>query len=207
MNFDFSQMIDLKRFLEGMVETLVLICVLLFMAFRRRVKEWLEKKINRQFETIISKSARVRDHLIELRALYDADRVLLFRLHNGQYYFGGEGADKVSMTDFYQGPGIASPEGMTTTKQNIPVTHWSQTFKFIADDGIQLLNVDDENVDPGLRQMMSLDGVSWMLVGAVKDRRGHWRGILFIGWFDKPRKVETDHAEAYLTKIGDLIGV
>jgi len=200
---DIKSFIDKHEIISNILNLAGLGAMFLFAGFYGKIKEWLEKKTNDKFERSINKTSLIRDNLAELRAITGAARVLLFQLHNGQYYFSGEGADKMSLTHFVVDSGVAVPERAGTRLQNIPVTYWPETFRKMADNGYFGKPAEDF-VDPFTAQMFSLDGVDYAVVGPVKDRRGFWRGVLVVCSMDGSR-LEHEHAAAYGQKIGDLL--
>lgn len=204
MNID--NLIDTKELLSSVANVAVLVIVLLFTTFSKKVKSWLEKKTNEKFVKSIDKSPIVRDQLTEVRALMDADRALLFQLHNGQYYFSGEGADKLSLSHFVADAGVALPDRAGTRLQNIPISYWPETFKIMQTRGF-FLEQTDGFVDPFNAQMFAVDGVESVVCGPVKDRKGHWKGVLIIEFMQKRKEVDLTIATEYGQRIGDLLSL
>jgi len=201
-----SNLIDTKELLSGIANLTTLVIILLFTAFSKKVKVWLEKKTNEKFENSINKSSLIRDHLAELRAMMGADRALLFQLHNGQYYFSGEGADKLSLTHFVVDAGVAIPDRAGTRLQNIPISYWPETFKIMQSRGY-FLEQSEAFVDPFNAQMFSVDGVASVVCGPVKDRRGFWRGVIVVEFLNPVAKTKVEIASEYGQKIGDLLSL
>jgi len=201
-----GNLIDTKDLLSHVIDIGAVVALLLFSTFSKKIKEWLESKVNAKFERSINKTSIVRDLLAELRAIYEADRVLLFQLHNGQYYFSGEGADKLSLTHFVVGAGIAIPDRSGARLQNIPTTYWPELFKTMSEEGYFSAAVA-EFTDPFAAQMFSVDGVTHAICGPVKDRRGHWRGMLVVSYLSEVTSLSTDVATEYGQKIGDFLSL
>ena len=203
---EISNFIDVKDVLGHATDLTLLVIGLFFAGFSKKIKEWLEKKTNDKFERSINKTSLVRDSLAELRALYQADRVLLFQLHNGQYYFSGEGADKLSLTHFVVDAGVAVPDRAGTRLQNIPVTYWPETFKIMSEKGYFSSECTDFH-DPFIAQMFAVDGVTSVICGPIKDRRGFWRGVLIVSFMDSTTSAGVDLTAEYGQKLGDLLSL
>ncbi len=207
MSIEWEKIADIKSFLSNLADTLLLAAILLVGAMSKRIKAWLESKSNKKFVSSINRSSEVRDRVAELRALYDADRVMLFQLHNGQYYFGGEGAEKCSMTHFVVSRGVSIPTDSGTKYQNIPTTHLAHTLKKLNSDKPILLKTEGDISDPFLSHLLLLDGNEWIIAGPIKDRKGHWRGLAILAWLNDPGDLDTETFVEYSKQIGDLIGV
>lgn len=203
---DLKKFIDMRELLPELANVTMLVILLLFTAFNKKIRAWLEHKTNEKFENSINKSSLIRDHLAELRAILGADRVLLFQLHNGQYYFSGEGADKLSLTHFVVDAGVAVPDRAGTRLQNIPISYWPETFKIMQTRGY-FLEQAVQFVDPFNAQMFSVDGVVSVLCGPVKDRRNFWRGVLVVEFLSEVKKTSVSTASEYGQKIGDLLSL
>ena len=203
---DISKLVDAKEILSALGNLTGLVILLLFTAFSKKVKEWLEKKTNDKFERSINKSSILRDNLAGLRAITKADRAMLFQLHNGQYYFSGEGADKLSLTHFVVDAGVAVPDRAGTRLQNIPISYWPETFKIMSNSGYFLAQ-SNEFIDPFVAQMFSVDGVSTVVCGPVKDRRGFWRGVLVVEYLSPVSKASVTDVAACGQEIGDLLSL
>lgn len=202
---DLSQLVSLKDIVSHLGDVTVLVISLTFIGFSKRIKEWLERKTNEKFENSINKNTLIRDMLAELRALYGSGRVSLWQLHNGQYYFSGEGADKLSLTHFVLNAGVSIPEGLATKLQNVPITHWTDAFSRMAKDGYHFISSHDL-LDPFLAETCTVNGSRALVMGPVKDRRGHWRGVLVISFVhDEIDLAETRTAEEYGRRLGDLL--
>lgn len=197
-------LVSFKEILSHLGDVTILVISLLFVGFSKRIKDWLEKKTNEKFEHSINKNTLIRDMLAELRALYGSDRVALWQLHNGQYYFSGEGADKLSLTHFVLQPGVSIPEGLGTKLQNVPVTHWTDAFSRMAKEGYHFVESKDL-LDPFLAQSCTINGTRALVKGPVKDRRGHWRGVLIVEFTQDADAADTAQAEDYGLRIGDLL--
>ena len=65
----------------------------------------------------------------------------------------------------------------------------------------------DAFVDPFNAQMFSVDGVSTVVCGPVKDRRGFWRGVLVVEYLEKKNKSDVHIAAEYGQRIGDLLSL
>lgn len=206
MNIEWEKIADIKSFLSNLADTLLLALIILAGAMSKRIKAWLESKSNKKFVSSINRSSYVRDRVAELRALYGADRVMLFQLHNGQYYFGGEGAEKCSMTHFVVGRGVSIPTDSGTKYQNIPTTHLAHTLKLINTQVPHITKVDGGITDPFLSHLLLLDANEWIVIGPVKDRRGNWRGLVIMAWMDGPGDLDLRTFTDYSKQIGDLIG-
>lgn len=197
---------DTKELFSNIVSMTTLVIAISFTAFQKKIRAWLEKRVNDKFENSINKSSLIRDHLAELRAMLAADRALLFQLHNGQYYFSGEGADKLSLTHFVVDAGVAIPDRAGTRLQNVPISYWPETFKIMQSKGY-FMEQSDAFVDPFNAQMFSVDGVSTVVCGPVKDRRGFWRGVLVVEYLEKKNKSDVHIAAEYGQRIGDLLSL
>lgn len=196
----------LKDLLSSAGDLIILLVAILLTAGSRRIKAWLEKRTDLRFQNSITNSSHIRDSLTELRALYEADRVMLFQLHNGQYYFSGEGADKLTMTHFVVANGIAPPSDMPKL-QNIPITYWPDLFSAMTQKGYLALTID-EVTDPYARQVFTLDGVTSLIVGPVKDRRNYWRGVLVVvSVNDDAQRPPVDTAARYAATIADRLSL
>lgn len=206
MSVDLNSFVDFKDILSHVTDIAPLVAVVFFTTFSRKIKSWLENKVNAKFERSINKTSLVRDHLAELRAIYEADRVLLFQLHNGQYYFSGEGADKLSLTHFVVGAGVAVPDRAGTRLQNIPTTYWPELFETMSKKGY-VFAAAALFTDPFAAQMFSMDGVSYVICGPVKDRRGHWRGMLIVSFLSDVPQQKVAIATEYGQKLGDLLSL
>ena len=203
---EIGNFVDFKEILPEATNVATLIVMLALAAFQKKIRTWLEHKTNQKFENSINKSSLIRDHLAELRAIMGADRVLLFQLHNGQYYFSGEGADKLSLTHFVVDAGVAIPDRAGTRLQNIPISYWPETFKIMQSEGYFLDDASDF-VDPFNAQMFSVDGVVSVVCGPVKDRRNFWRGVLVVEYLNEVKKVSVHTVAEYGQKIGDLLSL
>lgn len=206
MNIEWEKIADIKSFISNLADILLIIGVILVTALSKRLKVYFEDISNRKFVNSINKSSHVRDLLTEVRVLYAADRVMLFQLHNGQYYFGGEGAEKCSMTHFVVSRGVAIPSDSGTKYQNIPTTHLAHTLKNIDEAIPQLVKVETGVEDPFLSHLLLLDGNEYIVMAPVKDRRGHWRGLIILSWMGNPEILDLEVFQKYSSKIGDLIG-
>ena len=195
---------DMREILSHAADIALLAALLLFTALSSKIKAWLEKQTNAKFERSINKHSRIRDQLAELRALYNADRVLLFQLHNGQYYFSGEGADKLSLTHFTVDAGIAIPDKAGTRLTNIPHTYLPELFKMMNEQDMFFIETA-AMVDPFAAQMFSLDGVEASIVGPVKDRKGMWRGVMFICFMNQTVPQDCRIAKLHSKRIADLL--
>jgi hypothetical protein len=198
--------VDFKEVLPEISNMTMLVIMLAITTFSKKIRTWLEKKTNEKFENSINKSSLIRDHLAELRAIMGADRVLLFQLHNGQYYFSGEGADKLSLTHFVVDAGVAVPDRAGTRLQNIPISYWPETLKIMQTKGY-FLEQASGFADPFNAQMFSVDGVFSVVCGPVKDRRGFWRGVIVVEYLNEVRKAPVPIASEYGQKIGDLLSL
>lgn len=184
----------------------LIVGIALLAAFQRKIKDWLEKKTNDKFVRSINKTSIIRDMLAEVRALYGADRVLLFQLHNGQYYFSGEGADKLSLTHFVTDVGIAVPERAGTRLQNILTSYWPETLKTLAEKQC-FYAASSDFTDPFMAQMLAIDGVQFVLCSAVKDRKKLWKGVLVVCFMKDNGSDDASIMQEYATKIGDLLSL
>ena len=202
---DIKSFIDKHEIISNILNLAGLGAMFLFAGFYGKIKEWLEKKTNDKFERSINKTSLIRDNLAELRAITGAARVMLFQLHNGQYYFSGEGADKMSLTHFVVDSGVAVPDRAGTRLQNIPVAYWPDAFKEMTASGYFGKDAS-QFTDPFTAQMFSLDGVDYAVIGPVKDRRGFWRGVLIVCNMDGSKPSHEDCA-IYGQKIGDLLSL
>lgn len=201
---DLSKLIDFKEILSNLGDVTLLVIGVLATVFSKRIKAWLEKKTNEKFEHSINKSTQVRDMLAELRALYGASRVSLWQLHNGQYYFSGEGADKLSLTHFVLGVGVAIPDGIATKLQNVPITHWVESFSRMSKEGYYYVRTEDI-VDPFPAESAITNGTKSLIFGPVKDHRGHWRGILSISFAHYEDDPNVEVAAQYGKNLGALL--
>ena len=196
--------LDIKDIVSHAADITLVAALLLFTTSSSKIKAWLEKQTNDKFERSINKNSRIRDQLAELRVLYGAERVLLFQLHNGQYYFSGEGADKLSLTHFNVDAGIAVPENPGTRLANIPFTYLPDLFKLMTEKGMFFVKTSDM-ADPFAAQMLSMDGVEACVVGPIKDRRSFWRGVLLICFMSVPATPDISSATAHAKRIADLM--
>lgn len=201
-----SDYIDAKEILSHITDIAPVAAVFLFTSFSSSIKAWLEKKTNDKFERSINKNSTIRDVLAEVRALYDADRVLLFQLHNGQYYFSGEGADKLSLTHFTVHAGVAVPDRAGTRLQNIPVTYFPEAFKMMSEQGCFFAQAT-EFEDPFAAQMFSVDGVQAAICGPIRDRKKLWRGVLFVCFLNDKEELDLEVASTHAQRIADLLTI
>jgi hypothetical protein len=199
-----SDLVDTKELWSNSIEIGLLIGGLVFASFSKKIKGWLEKQTNIKFERSINTLTTIRDSLAELRGFYDADRVMLYQLHNGQYYFSGEGADKLSLTHFVLKMGVAVPDRVGTKLQNIPITYWPEMFRRMTAEGYffeRWANI----IDPALATQLTLSGVEAIIMGPIKDGRGYWRGVLLISFMKEVDEKDVKLAQEYGRKLGDLL--
>lgn len=196
--------IDTKDILSHLIDIITVVALFLFTTFSAKIKAWLEKKTNEKFELSINKNSLIRDQLAELRALYGADRVLLLQLHNGQYYFSGDGADKLTLTHFTVDVGIAVPDRASARMVNIPYTYLPDLFRRMTEEGVFFVPTS-EMADPYAAQMLAMDGVESSICGPIKDRKGLWRGVLFVCFMRSEEEKELDTAETHARRIADLL--
>lgn len=201
----FTELLDLPHILTNTMSILFIVgCFFVAMA-TDKVKAWLEKTTNKKFNRSVNKNAQVNNDLAGLRALYDADRVLLYQIHNGQYYFSGEGADKLSLTNFVLNAGIAVPSDLSSKHANILTSHWPDTFMHMEKEGCFHTSVEDAK-DKVFAQTMALDGTKDVILAPVKDSRGMWRGVLVLCYLSPCENVEYGDLKKYSVSIGDLLG-
>lgn len=199
-----TELLDLPRLFSNTLNIALLVIVFLVTLGSDKLKAWLEKNTNRKLVRSVDKNSRVNSLLSEVRVLYDADRVLLYQLHNGQYYFSGEGADKLSLTNFVLKTGVAVPTEIPSRHTNILISHWANTFSKMGELGTSHMTID-ELKDPSYQQIMSVDGVISVVTSPVKDRQGMWKGIIILCYMDECTDVRLEEIKKYSIMIGDLL--
>jgi hypothetical protein len=192
---------DLAHLFNNVTNIAFLVVVFFLTIGSERVKTWLEKNTDNRFKRSVDKNGRVNVLLNEVRGIYDADRVLLYQLHNGQYYFGGDGAEKLSLTNYVLAPGIAMP---SDSKISHLTSHLPHLLSTMSDKGYVHLTLD-QITDPAYQQVLAADGVCDVIMGPIKDRQGLWKGVLVLCYRSPCVEIDFKVVGEYSLKLGDLL--
>lgn len=161
--------------------------------FLNKLKSW---KANR-FRHILNKNLRVKDLLTEIKVFYDADRVELFQFHNGDYYMSKASIQKLSLTHFVVGRGVAISEGIDTNYQNIPLGYIGKSINQLATEHPYIFSkISDFAEDNYLGGLFRLNGASSILLRGI-FRKDDMIGILAVTWLEE---VELNSEQIHMIK-------
>jgi hypothetical protein len=186
-------------------DILVLMLVAFFVAGFKTIKEWLILKKSKNFDSTINHNAKINNLLSEVRVLYAADRVMLFQLHNGEYFLSGESNMKASMTHFVVKTGASCPIG--NIYQNVPTTHLVHTFHTLKAEGSSFYSItsEDSDCDPTLRHLLALIGTRWAQIVPVRKSHDAWMGFIALSWMEDIEKPALPLLNSYAQQISDIL--
>lgn len=195
-----------NKFQSGFFEIIgyVIGAIGLFIAAQLR-KWFLAKKFFDPSKMII-KNVQVRDFLIELRALIDADRVKLFQFHNGEYYVSGESVMKISMTHVAVKTGISYPEMANNHYSSIPTSYMTRVLQSLYKEEFLVLHTQNLEDDQYLKHIFVAHGVKCAVLYPVSNIKGQWIGILMAVWLsDVEPAYDLLDFQSSAAKIGQLL--
>jgi hypothetical protein len=195
-----------KELITTVSDILVLVMVAFFITFFKKIKEWLILRKSKTFDLTINKNSRLNNLLVELRLLYEADRVMFFQLHNGEYFLSGESNMKSSMTHFVVRTGIESPIG--NIYQNVPTTHLVHTFQDLKSKGYGWYEITGTtDCDPTMRHLLALVGTRWTLIVPVKKSSNAWMGFIALSWMEDTQMPDLVQVQEYAQQIADILNI
>lgn len=129
-----------------------------------------------------TKNLRIKELLQEIIILFDADRTLLFQIHNGEYFVSGESSRKMSLTHFEVGKEIApiSPSDVQCY-QGIPLTFMASTFSALENQNCLTIHRSSENVKEFQypKSLIALGGCESTAILKIPGPKGAV-GLLFV---------------------------
>lgn len=197
---------NFKSFISNMADVMVVLLLAGATMLSGKVKEAIKKRSQKRFEKGIENNVKIKELMIELRGLSDADRVKLFQFHNGEYYTSGESIMKASLTHIVLNTGVSMPGATPSAHQSIPTTHLLYLLNNLQTNGLFETYADLENVkDPFFQYMFMSSGTRKAVFVPIRDVRKHWIGFLAITYRYEKEQIDTQEVRDYAEKIGILL--
>lgn len=194
------------KFTDSLMEIGGYILAAIGLFFSAQIKKWF---ISKQFfdpSKMITKNVQVRDYLIELRALIEADRVKLFQFHNGEYYVSGESVMKLSMTHVSVRTGISYPELANTHYSSIPTSYLTRILQSLYKEEFLIIHANSLEEDQYLKHIFVAHGIKTAILYPVANAHGQWIGIIMAVWLgDIEPSIDLLDLQSSSAKIGQLL--
>ena len=170
------------------------------------VKNWFSKAKFFDAARMINYNSKIRDLLVELRTVQNADRAKLFQFHNGEYFVSGESVMKFSLTHVAMKTGISFPE-LSASYVSVPTGYLTRTLEALQTDGVHKIVTEESEDDFFLKHIFVAEGIQYCLMAPVMDNKGHWVGFVMCVWLNESRpKNSYTELEHYAAKIGSALG-
>ena len=166
-----------------------------------RLREWF-KHIKFDGPRHINKNSTIRDALVEIRAIQDADRAILFQFHNGDKFVSGESIMKLMMTHVVMKTGISFPIDLYEAG-SIPTTHITKTLFELNKSGCIYATMQDDSY---LCHMFTAGNIESSIMLQVKSYKDEWIGVLMLVYLQRHvGEINIDDLQAYASKIGQTL--
>jgi len=199
-------MADKATFLDSVMEVGGYVLAAIGLFFSAQIKKWFVSKSFFDPSKMISKNVQVRDFLIELRALIDADRVKLFQFHNGEYYVSGESVMKLSMTHVAVKTGISYPELANIHYSSIPTSYLTRILQSLYKEEFLIVHTQILEDDQYIKNIFIAHGIKSAILYPVSNVKGQWIGILMAVWIgDVEPTIDLLDLQSSSAKIGQLL--
>jgi hypothetical protein len=167
-----------------------------------KLKTFWKDKRYRKLHKGLDQNAIAREHMIELRGYYQADRVGIMQFHNGDYYISHESMMKMTLTHLVMGQGVAYPISSQSQLQNIPTTHFLHVLQELKSKGFAFYNSKAPVQDAYLKHIFTFSGSKSSLYAPMRDARGNWMGIILVTWLADHKKPDEEQLLKYADRIG-----
>jgi len=169
------------------------------------VRTWFSNRKFFDAAKMINRNSNIRDLLVELRTVQNADRAKLFQFHNGEYFVSGESVMKLSLTHVAMKTGISFPE-MSASYVSVPTGYLTRTLAAMHEDGIHEVFTDDSEDDFFLKHVFVAEGIQYCLMAPVMDNKKNWVGFVMCVWLhdSKPHTLPKE-LEHFTAKIGSAL--
>ncbi len=154
-----------------------------------KVKKFFKKQIDLVSDKKLNHNSHIRDLIIEIRANYDADRVLLYQFHNGDFYASGASYKKASITHQAIKKGVA-PMSDITAHLSIPITMITPCLKDLEGKEYCVSNVHLADDNCYFKYLLLESGVQKCLISLINNNKGISMGIIFICWLNEIEPAE-----------------
>ena len=171
---------DWFRLIELSITSLTSIVIALIGAgfFRRMSERKLKTKSKENLLEQIKKDEIVHLAIRDLRRKYNADRVYVWRFHNGGTFYTNAPMQKMSITYERNSDGL---ERKAQKNQNLLVSNFTSYIKDVMDLNMFFSNINDVE-DIGLRAIMQSNGTKSHVAVPIFDRDQHLVGIFSMDW-------------------------
>lgn len=193
---------DLLHYLGSLIAG-VLIGVLGFIAAKTKMAV---KHMNIMSHKALNRNLRIVSTMQEMRGLIDADRVMLYQFHNGDYYASGESAQKISMTHYVLNRGVEMPTGIGEYHQNVPASYVVYLLDYVRQHRIWFGHTKGAQADTFcyFRPLLIRDGVKSCLFAGLYGKNDVMLGLILVAWLDpviEPSETERDKIAEYVNTI------
>lgn len=192
-------MFDVTAIIEESGKVIVGVAVGLGAPFVPTIKKWLRKKLT--VGETISQSGEIQALLGELRVLSSADRVGIYKFHNGGVFSNKRPIWRIACAHESCGPGVkpASADPVFASRVLPLVNHLfddqTKSSHLSRLDGLYCIKTDD--MDSGYsRAALESQGVSYTIQRPVRDRYGLTIGYIAIDFCNFGRSFQLDPAIA-----------
>lgn len=177
--------LNFDEFWSGIGQVIVGILAGLLAFASSKVKKLLTERRSKCPFRLVNASMSIKDLLTEIRVLFDADRVKLFQVHNGDYFVNGSSSQKITLTHFVVRTGVGSPYGIETTHQNIPISYVVGCIDQCLKNPVYFSQVGDMADDMYFKALIRHNGSETALFSGVFDRHKGLLGIVVVTWLER----------------------
>lgn len=157
-------------------------------------REWYQKRSKRDLRKLVTADAYTYQIMSEMRSISDADRIKLFQIINGNYYFGGTSDQKLTLTHLINKVGISYPEGLSGSRQTIAISHATELLQHCLDKGTVMFEVENMTNSAYFRQLFIASGTKWMIAYPLFNSKHQCVGVVMATWVHgKPELSEREH--------------
>jgi len=160
---------------------------------------------NPTIQTVVNKNHKLKDLLLEIRLHFDADRVKLFQVHNGDYFVNGSSIQKLSLSHYVVGTGISPPFDVEKLHQNIPISYIMCCIEQCLKEPYYFAQVKDMSDDLYFKSLLRHNGTETALFSGVFDRKGGLLGLIVVTWRERVTvgQDDLDEMKTLSSKVSD----